>query len=191
MSWQILPADKTNKVASLQQASNTDGESTPNTVGFVGDGINDAPALTQADVGIAIGAGTEIAIEAADMVLMKIDLRDVITALDVGHKTYNRIRINFLWAFLYNTIGIPIAAGVLYPIIRPATLPPAAAGLAMALSSVSVVLSSLALKLYRAPVVPADEVTVFKGLMGGDFENHAIEMAKRKKKIKQSPWTAQ
>jgi Cu+-exporting ATPase len=176
----VLPADKTAQVAFLQQAKDHAGKDSPNSVAFVGDGINDAPALTQADVGIAIGAGTEIAIEAADMVLMKSDLRDVVTALDIGCKTYNRIRINFLWAFLYNTIGIPIAAGVLYPVIRPATLPPAAAGLAMALSSVSVVLSSLALKLYTKPDVLVSITPLFEGGLESDFETHSVELGAKK-----------
>ena len=89
----------------------------------------------------------------ADMVLMKNDLRDVIVALEVARSTYNRIRINFFWAFLYNMCGIPLAAGVLYPLIKPLVVPPAIAGLAMALSSVTVVLSSLTLKLWKAPVI--------------------------------------
>jgi Cu+-exporting ATPase len=183
----VLPADKTEKVASLQKIGarpeHKKNSLETKCVAFVGDGINDAPALTQADVGIAIGAGTEIAIEAADMVLMKSDLRDVVTALDLGHKTYNRIRINFIWAFLYNTIGIPIAAGVLYPVIRPATLPPAAAGLAMALSSVSVVLSSLALKLYKKPdVALADddhEPSIFEEFFGVEHTSQSIELIKQ------------
>jgi Cu+-exporting ATPase len=148
---EVLPKDKSDKVVSLQKQPLKEGSEHHRTVAFVGDGINDAPALTVADIGLAIGAGTEIAIEAADMVLMRSNLCDVVTALDIGRRTYNRIRINFLFAFLYNVIGIPIAAGVLYPAIHPATLPPAAAGLAMALSSVSVVLSSLWLKRYRKP----------------------------------------
>merc|ERR1711964_83511 len=114
-----------------------------------------------------------------DVVLMRSNLWDVVKAISISRKTYNRIRINFLWAFLYNTIGIPIAAGVLYPVIRPATLPPAAAGLAMALSSVSVVLSSLALKLYKEPVVATDPKPLFSGLLDGDFEAHAIELIKK------------
>merc|ERR1711991_1196726 len=93
-------------------------------------------------------------IEAADMVVMKSDLRDVITAILISKSTYNRIRLNFLWAFLYNALGIPLAAGVLYAAIRPITVPPAIAGLAMALSSVTVVCSSLLLKLFRPPKIP-------------------------------------
>jgi len=140
---QVLPADKAERVADLQERGMQ--------VAMVGDGINDAPALTKADLGIAIGAGTDVAIESADMVLMKSNLTDVVTALDLARVTYSRIRHNFFWAFVYNCVGIPIAAGVFYPLVR-ITLPPAVAGAAMALSSVSVVLSSLWLKRYKAPL---------------------------------------
>ena len=140
---EVLPDFKRSKVMELQQQGYC--------VAMVGDGINDSPALVQADVGLAIGTGTDVAMEAADMVLMKSDLRHVVTAFDLSRKTYNRIRINFLWAFLYNSVGIPLAAGVLYAAIRPVMVPPAVAGLAMALSSVSVIGSSLLLKLYKPP----------------------------------------
>lgn len=100
-----------------------------------------------------------MAVASADMVLMKNDLRDVVVALEVSRSTYNRIRINFFWAFLYNLCGIPLAAGVLFPVLRPMVVPPAIAGLAMALSSVTVVLSSLALKLWRAPKVACANVS--------------------------------
>jgi Cu+-exporting ATPase len=165
---EVLPKDKADKVASLQQQLAKVNHR--RVVAFVGDGINDAPALTVADIGLAIGAGTEIAIEAADMVLMRSNLCDVVTALDVGRRTYNRIRINFLFAFLYNVIGIPIAAGVLYPAIHPGTLPPAAAGLAMALSSVSVVLSSLWLKRYKKPLIQ-DFEDVAQVFVTGNVDN--------------------
>ncbi|PKA48075.1 Putative copper-transporting ATPase HMA5 [Apostasia shenzhenica] len=136
------PQDKAEKVKELQMSGLT--------VAMVGDGINDSPALVSADVGMAIGAGTDIAIEAADIVLMRSNLEDVITAIDLSRKTFSRIRMNYIWALGYNIIGIPIAAGALFPSIR-FRLPPWIAGAAMAASSVSVVLWSLLLKNYRRP----------------------------------------
>ncbi|CAN6971844.1 unnamed protein product [Brassica rapa subsp. trilocularis] len=139
---EVMPAGKAEVVRSLQK----DGS----TVGMVGDGINDSPALAAADVGMAIGAGTDVAIEAADYVLMRNNLEDVIIAIDLSRKTLTRIRMNYVFAMAYNVVSIPIAAGVFFPLLR-VQLPPWAAGACMALSSVSVVCSSLLLRRYKKP----------------------------------------
>jgi Cu+-exporting ATPase len=138
----VLPTAKAGTVAGLQRGGTR--------VAFVGDGINDAPALAQADVGIAIGTGTDIAIESADLVLMSGDLTGVPTAVALSQATMRNVGQNLAWAFGYNVVLIPVAAGLLYPFFG-VQLSPMAAGLAMALSSVSVVANALRLRRFEPP----------------------------------------
>ncbi|MFW9866459.1 MAG: heavy metal translocating P-type ATPase [Candidatus Thorarchaeota archaeon] len=139
---EVLPNEKALTIQQLQESGDN------RIVGMVGDGINDAPALAQADVGIAIGSGTDIAIETADIVLMRGDVRNVVSAINLSKKTYKKMITNLFWAFIYNLIGIPLAAGILY-FATGFFLPPYLAAVFMATSSVSVVTNALFLKRYE------------------------------------------
>ena len=134
---EVLPEDKLRIVKRLQEAGKR--------VAMVGEGFNDAPALSQADVGIALGSGTDVAVESADVTLLAHDLMHVVTAIELSRRIRSIIRQNLVWAFLYNLLLLPLAAGALYPVLGR-MLDPQYAGLAMALSSLSVVANSMRLR---------------------------------------------
>lgn len=176
----VMPQEKDGHIRQLMQAGSK--------VLMVGDGINDAPALARADVGMAIGAGTDVALESADVVLVKSDLADMVAAYDLSCATLRTIRMNLFWAFAYNVAGIPIAAGILYPAFN-LTLNPMIAAAAMSLSSVFVVVNALRLNLFRRRVLTAAPLPELKGSAAGQDDRKPVLPALERKESNMSSTT--